>query len=298
MRDVRVALAQIAPRLGCLEENLEIHEARIAEARTESAGIVVFPELSLTGYVLRDMVPDVALRPGSGLLDRLARASAEIDIVAGFVEESDGHLFYNSAAYFSRGRLVHLHRKLYLPTYGLFQEGRDFAAGERLRRFDTEHGPYGLLICEDLWHPTSTWLLALDGAEVILCLSNGPTRGTRPELEITSIGVWRRLLRVNAQFRTSFMLYVNRVGCEDGLTFGGGSLAVDPFGRVLAEAPALDEALTMVELREDVLRRARTVYPLLRDENLELAHRELERIRRERYGLSSADGTNGEEAEP
>jgi predicted amidohydrolase len=292
MQDLRVSLAQIAPKLGDPEANLGLHLDAIENALREGSDLVVFPELSLTGYHLLDQVPDVALQLESGLLASLRGASADIDIVAGFVEEAPGHRFHNAAAYFSRGRLTHVHRKLFLPNYGMFQEGRDFAPGERLRGFDAPHGPCGMLICEDLWHPTCAWLLAQEGVETILVLSNGPTRGARPERQITSISVWRELTRVTARFQTVFAVYVNRVGCEDGLSFGGGSLVVDPFGRVVAEAPALEENLLTVDLEGESLRRARTTYPLLRDENLELAYRELGRIRRRRFGLQQ-EGHHG-----
>jgi predicted amidohydrolase len=190
------------------------------------------------------------------------RASHEIDIVVGFVEEGPGHRYYNAGAYLSAGEVRHVHRKLFLPTYGMFQEGREFAPGDRLRGFDSPHGPCGLLICEDLWHPTCPWLLAQDGVEILLSL-------------------------------TLFAVHVNRVGCEDGLTFGGGSFVVDPFGAVLAEAPVLKEALVTVDLEADAIRRARTIYPLLRDEDLELVYRELGRIRRERYDLQDLEVRGG-----
>ena len=290
MRDLRVALGQISPKLGDLESNLGLHLDWIGRAEKAGAHLVVFPELSLTGYLLRDQVPEVALTRKHKLLARLARASRSIDVVAGFVEEGPDHRFYNAAGYFSKGRLAHVHRKIYLPTYGMFQEGRDFAPGERLRGFDAPWGRCGILVCEDLWHLTCAWLLAHQGVEVIVVLSNGPTRGARPGRKITSVAVWRGLLEATAQFHTAYMVYVNRVGCEDGLTFGGGSQVVDPFGRVVDELPPLDEGLTVVELSDEVLRRARTAYPLLRDEQLELVHRELERIRAQRYDLPGDPG--------
>lgn len=295
MKDWRVALAQIAPRLGDVDANLEVHLARTRSALEDKADLVVFPELSLTGYHLADQVPEVALTRDSEPLRRLQHESREIDIVVGFVEDAPGHRFYNSAAYLSHGRVVHVHRKLYLPTYGMFQEGREFAAGEVLRTFETDRGPTGMLICEDLWHPTSAWLLSQQGAEVVIAIGNGPTRGTRPGSGITSIGVWRELLRTNAQFQTSFFVFVNRVGCEDGLSFGGGSMVADPFGRITAELPALDEALVVTSLPAEALRRARATYPLLRDTNLELVHRELERLRRRRYELPGDPGHSEEE---
>jgi predicted amidohydrolase len=289
MEDVRIALAQTAPTLGDWAKNLETHLDAANDARRAGARVVVFPELSLAGYNLRDIVPEVAMRRDAPALARLAEAAREIDIVAGFVEESPGHRFFNAAGYFSGGRLVHVHRKLFLPTYGMFQEGREFARGETLRAFDTAHGRAGLLVCEDLWHQTCAWLLAQDGAQLIYALSNGPTRGARPGREITSIEVWRQLLQVTAQFLTSYVVFANRVGCEDGLTFGGGSMVVDPFGRVIAALPALDEGFCTVDLPAETVRRARSAYPLLRDADLALFGREAERVLRERCGLGEGE---------
>ncbi len=282
---MRVALGQIAPRLGDFEANLEIHERVARDAAAAGSDLVVFPELSLTGYLLGDQVPELAVPVDDVRLRPLLEMSREIDILVGLVEDAPGHRFHNSAVYLSKGQVLHVHRKLYLPTYGLFQEGREFSAGGVIRRFDAPWGPAGLLVCEDLWHMPCAWLLAHQGAEVIFILSNGPTRGAKPGSEVTSVAVWRQLLQTTAQFQTTWMVYVNRTGCEDGLTFGGGSLVVDPFGRVVHEAPALDEALEAVDLKSEVLKRARTVYPLLRDENLELVERELARLRQLRYDL-------------
>jgi len=285
MQTVRVALAQIAPKLGDLESNLELHKEAIRLARREKAGIVVFPELSLTGYVLRDQVPEIALTRKSPLFKKLLAASEALDLIVGFVEESPGHRFQNATAYLSKGRVVHVHRKVYLPTYGMFDEGRDFAAGDLIRAFKTPAGPAGMLICEDAWHPVSAWILVQDGAEMLFTLSSGPTRGAKPGRGITSLPIWHDLLRTTAQFQTSFVVYVNRVGYEDGLNFGGGSIAIDPFGRTLATLPGLASGVVVAELDGEVLRRARAAYPLLRDENLELVHREVSRIRQVRFQL-------------
>jgi predicted amidohydrolase len=285
MQTVRVALAQIAPKLGDLESNLDLHHDAIRLARRETADVVVFPELSLTGYALRDQVQEVALTRKAPLFKKLLRASSSVDLVVGFVEEAEGHRFHNATAYLAKGRVVHVHRKVYLPTYGMFDEGRDFAPGEMIRAFKTRNGPAGMLICEDAWHPASAWILVQDGAEILFTLSSGPTRGAKPGRGVTSLPVWHELLRTTAQFQTSFVVYVNRVGYEDGLNFGGGSIAFDPFGRTLASAPALDAGVVVAELDREVLRRARAAYPLLRDENLELLYREVSRIRRERFGL-------------
>lgn len=293
MNSLRVALAQIAPKLGDVDANLAAHLELCRRARREGAGLIVFPELSLTGYVLRDQVPDVALAPGSKGWSALLRASRQIDLLVGFVEESPSHAYSNAAAYFSDGRVVHVHRKVYLPTYGLFEEGRDLAPGDLVRAFPSAAGPAGILICEDAWHPTCSWLLVQDGACVLFVLSSAPTRGAKPGRGLTSLPVWHDLLRVTAQFQTAFVVYVNRVGYEDGLNFGGGSAAFDPFGRSIASLPALEPGLAVAELSDEVLRRARVAYPLLRDENLELVHREIARIRRERFRLPGAEDEAG-----
>ncbi len=285
MRNVRVALAQFDPRLGDVSRNLAAHLERIAEARDAGAGVIVFPELSLTGYVLRDQTPEVALAADGPELAPLLEASRSIDVLVGLVEETPGHRYHNSCAYLSRGRVVHVHRKVYLPTYGMFDEGREFARGETLRAFDTGYARAGILICEDAWHATSAWLLAQQGAAVLFVPSSGPTRGARPGRQITSVAVWHELLHVTAQFQTAWVVYVNRVGCEDGLTFGGGSAVMDPFGRKLLNMPPLEAGLAVVDLDDEVLRRARTAYPLLRDADLELVRRELDRLRRLRYDL-------------
>jgi predicted amidohydrolase len=293
MRDVRVALAQIAPKLGDVSANLKLHLDTIRRARRQGAGVVIFPELSLTGYLLRDQVPDVAARTDGAVFKALRHASREIDLVVGLVEESAGHRYHNAAVYFSRGRVSHIHRKIYLPTYGMFDEGRDFAAGESLRGFKAPYAPAGMLVCEDLWHPTAAWLLAQEGAEILFVLSSGPTRGARAGKGITSVSVWANLLKATAQFQTAFVVYANRVGYEDGLNFGGGSMIVDPFGRTVASLPALEEGSAVADLRSEILRRARTAYPLLRDENLELVYRELGRIRAKRFQLPENAGKAG-----
>jgi predicted amidohydrolase len=296
MKPCRVALAQIAPRLGDLETNLALHLETIQRARRAGAGLVVFPELSLTGYLLRDDVPDVALPLDDPRLGRLLRASRDLDVLVGLVEEEPGHRFHNAAAYLSRGRVLHVHRKVYLPTYGMFDEGRDFAAGDRFRSFEAPFGPAGLLVCEDAWHSSASWLLAQEGAEVLFVLSSGPTRGVRPrQKDVSSVSVWHQLLTTTAQFLTTFVVYVNRVGYEDGLNFGGGSIAVDPFGREVIALPALEPGLAIAELDPEVLRRARTAYPLLRDEKLDLVRRELDRLLVRRYDLPGAE-TDDEEA--
>ena len=183
---VIVALAQCYPKLGDVAANLAMHLEIVDEAAAHDAGLVVFPELSMTGYFLKDQVPDVALRLDSKEVRTLIDASRRqrIDIVAGLVLESDSHRFYNASVYIASGEVLHVHRKVYLPTYGLFYEQRYVAAGDRFRAFDAPLGDgvgnswrAGMLICEDLWHPSAAVLLARQGMDMLVCPSASPGRG-------------------------------------------------------------------------------------------------------------------------
>jgi predicted amidohydrolase len=282
MRPFRLGLAQIAPTLGDLEKNFTLHQETIRAAVDRAADLVVFPELSLTGYFLSDQVSAVALTESSPTLQALAELSAKLPLIAGFVEETPGHRFHNAAAYFEGGTIRHIHRKVYLPTYGIFDEQRDLAAGGAVRAFDTPFGRMALLICEDLWHPAAVGLAAWDGAEILICPSASPGRGTAESGPFQNAATWERMIRTYGDLFTCFVAYVNRVGYEDGACFWGGSELVDPQGRTLAKAAYLEEQLVVADLDAGSLRRARVANPLLRDERLELTLQELTRVIRAR----------------
>jgi predicted amidohydrolase len=283
---MKVAIAQIEPVLGDLGANLAKHLEWVKRARSRQAELVVFPELSLTGYLLQDIVPEVAQMAGSSaILKSLRAAGHDLGIVVGFVEQSRGFRFFNAAAYLENGRIIHTHRKAYLPTYGMFDEGRYFAVGETFRSFPSRIGAMGILVCEDLWHTTSSFLLSQDGAEILVVPSNSPTKGVDKAETLASQTAWLELARVVARFQTVFLLYANRVGFEDGIHFGGGSFVVDPFGNVVARSDSWEEELIVTDLSIETLREARTTYPLLRDERLDLLYRELGRLRKRRFNL-------------
>ena len=278
MRPFRVAVAQIAPTLGDLEKNLALHEKMAREAIAQSANLLIFPELSLTGYFLKDQVPSVALRPDAQALQLFRELSQRIAIILGFVEEASGHRFHNASAYFEGGEIRHIHRKAYLPTYGIFDEARYLAAGERIRAFDTALGRMAILICEDLWHPAAPAIAAWDGAEILICPSASPGRGLGQEGPFQNASTWERTIRACGDLLTTYIIYANRVGYEDGACFWGGSEVVAPSGEPLAKASYLEEELLVADLDPGRLRRARVVNPLLRDERLELTLREIARI--------------------
>ena len=175
---LRVAMAQIAPILGDVHRNLALHLEQIEAARRQHADLIVFPELSLTGYVVRDMVPDLAISPAGPEIRQLIEAAGPTSLVAGFIEESPRHRFYNAALWAEGGRVLHVHRKVYLPTYGLFDEQRYFAAGERFMAFDTARlGRVGIVICEDFWHLSAATIMQAEEVDVLVCVSNSPARG-------------------------------------------------------------------------------------------------------------------------
>lgn len=277
-----IALAQINPALGDLERNLALHEKTAEEAIGRGASLLVFPELSLTGYFLKDLVSSVALPMTSPILGRLRDLSRRIDLVVGLVEESPEHLFYNAAIYLSMGEIQHVHRKVYLPTYGIFDEQRYFAEGGRIRTFRARVGRSAILICEDMWHPSAAYVASLDGMEILISPSASPGRGGLEEGKFfANARAWETINRAYAQLFTCYVLYANRVGYEDGACFWGGSEAIAPSGEPVAKAEYLSEEILVVEIDPAEVRRARTVNPLLRDERLDVTLRELERVRRE-----------------
>jgi predicted amidohydrolase len=275
-----LALAQINTRLGDVQANLEKHLALAKEAQASGADLLIFPELSLTGYVLQDITSTVARHPtpDEPVFRSLLEASRELDMVVGFVDEDRRHRFYISSAYLSRGEVLHVHHKVYLPTYGLFDEGRFFAWGDAVRAFDTRFGRAGILICEDFWHASPPYLLWLDGADLFLFTSASPGRGLRTEPQLESARWVELINRAYASLFTSFVVHVNRVGYEDGLNFWGGSTVFDPDGELLAQGPAYQEALTLAEIDMNQLHRTRARLPLLRDERTALVMREMQRI--------------------
>ena len=275
-----LALAQINTRLGDVPANLEKHLQLATEARTSGADLLVFPELSLTGYVLQDLATTVAHRPrpDDPVFRPLLEASREIDLVVGFVDEDPRNRFYIASAYLSGGQVVHVHHKLYMATYGLFDEGRFFAWGDSVRAFDTRFGRMGILICEDFWHASPPYLLWLDGAEMLLLTSASPGRGLSREPVLDSARWVEHINQAYASMFTCFVAHVNRVGYEDGLNFWGGATLSDLSGDLLIKGKYHQESVVLADVDLNQLHRVRARLPLLRDERTSLVQRELGRI--------------------
>jgi predicted amidohydrolase len=277
---MKVALAQIAPRLGDVRQNVEMHLDVLEKARRSKTDLVVFPELGLTGYTLKDLVEEVALDPDSDPLFRKVVARTRgLSAVVGFVEErpSEKGLFYNSAAFIADGRLLHVHRKVYLPTNGMFEEAKFFAQGRDFRTFTAPFGRVGLLICRDFLHYGASYVLYSSGADMIICISAAPGRGVEGGEAFATSRMWELMGEAVSYFSTSFVLYANRVGVEDGVTFAGGSFVYAPGGRLAGRAAYLDPELLVRRVDLAAIRDARKKWLFKRDEKPEVILRSLER---------------------
>jgi predicted amidohydrolase len=279
---IHIAVGQISPRLGDFKFNLEKHIEYTRKAKENGADMVVFPELGLTGYQVQDMALDLARKIEHPDIQALVRESQDIDVVFSFIEESKEHLFYISAVYAAHGQIAHIHRKVFLPTYGMFDDKRYFASGDSFETFDTHVGSAGLMICEDAWHTTSPYLLALGGAQILIISAAGPARSVTDVEYFGSQKFWRELISMYSRLHGVLVVFVNRVGVEDGVSFFGGSSIVAPDGGWLLEAPISQEGLYECQADLRAIRRARYITPLLRDEQPLMVKSELERIIRER----------------
>ncbi len=266
---MRLAIHQFAPVLGDMPGNAQ----RMAAAATESgAELVLTPELSLSGYDLRDDAALLALPVHPGEPAAFAPALADLPgVVVGLPELGDDGVVYNAAVLVRSGHVTFRHRKRYLPTYGMFDEMRWFGRGSRLDACDLAAGwRAGILVCEDFWHPALSYLLAVRGINLLLVAAAAPGRGVLQagdDALFASTAVWERMARTTAQLYGIYVALANRAGVEGGATFAGGSVIVGPSGDVLARAPEGEEALIAAELSLAELARSRRPYAHARDED-------------------------------
>ncbi len=277
---MRITLAQLAPTLGDVAANL----ARSEEVLSDVAGdtdLVVFPELFLTGYSIGSVEEDVSLYPDEPKIREMTRAAGDAGVIMGFVEAERRGLFtYNSAAYYQDGSLVHVHRKLYLPTYSIFEERKHFTPGPSLQAFQTHQGHRGaILICNDAWQPQLAFLATQDGAH-ILYIPTASAQSRFPE-HFDSQTYWMDITRFYARMFQVFVVFVNRVGSEDQLHFWGGSHVVDPWGDVVAQAKQEVEEVFTVDIDLAQVARRRRAIPLVKEARLGLIRREVDRLLRE-----------------
>ena len=277
---MRVALAQIDSILGDTEENLRKAKEVVAEARNRGADLTVFPELSLSGYALEELDDDVAIEAQSKPISSLAEAAGEMAVVVGFCEEGQRFQTYNSAAYLEGGSIRHLHRKLYLPNYRIYEERKHYNPGQSMRAFDTRFGRMAMLICNDAWQTFLPFIAVQDGAQVLIIPADSGSYPSYPEL-LDTRGYWRGITRFYSRMLECYVVFVNRVGKQDNLVFWGYSHVVDPWGTVVAEGPLHEEALITVDIDLGNVRRRRREVPLVKEARLALLARELNRLAEE-----------------
>ncbi|MCX6638901.1 MAG: carbon-nitrogen hydrolase [bacterium] len=278
MSNYRIAIGQFCPVIGDQEKNRSKILELADKALNQRAKLFLLPELCLSGYLLQDQGFACGLCADDAFLDPIRDLSRKIVIVIGLVEKSADHRYFNSAFFYEGGELKHIHRKVYLPTYGVFDEKRFFTEGERIQAFDSSFGRTGLAVCNDMWHPAVPYILAMDGANLILVPSASPTRGVSQDDVSDNTRVWTLLLSHTAKAYSCYVAYANLVGYQDGLNFWGMSRLVGPNGRNIMEAGMSDEELIFADLSHEALRRERVYSPLRRDERLLLTYHELSRI--------------------
>jgi predicted amidohydrolase len=272
---VKLAIVQTKPRKGDPAANLaEMGDVFQQLSHGDPPDLIVFPEAALTGYFLEGAIYDLA-RDADALASELAalwraRGAAEhpVDVVVGFYENAAG-TYYNSALYLEIDavghRIVHLHRKMFLATYGVFDEERFLSRGRRLRAFDTRFGRVALLICEDAFHAIMPTIAAVKGAHTLIVPSASPGRGLAGDGELESVERWHALLRTYAAEHGVFVAYAGLAGFEGGKGMSGSSCVVDPRGDITVSAPALGAHILRADLDPREVDLARSRFPLLGD---------------------------------
>ena len=261
-----VAVAQFTPTKADVPANLDRIAEFITRASDQGADLTVFAETITSAYFLEGGVSEAAMS-GEELLSELAkRCDRKIDVCLGFYEASGGNL-YNSAAYIELGpqpRLVHVYRKFFLPTYGVFDEERFVSRGHELGVFDTRLGRFAILICEDVWHSILSALAAVNGAQVILVPSASPARGFSGET-IGNLDRYQRMLTAVSDEHGVYCVNAQLSGFEGGKGFVGGSMVTDPFGKVSGQAPIVEDHLLLAQIDLDLVEIARSQLPLISD---------------------------------
>ncbi len=272
-RQLRVAILQTKPLKGRYEQNLAAVVEAFAQLVQDPPELIVLPEAACTGYFLEGAVYDLALTSQRYAGDmanawRKAGGTTTVDIASGFFE-NDAGTFYNSALYVrvepQGERILHVHRKMFLPTYGVFDEGRFLSRGRRMQTFETGFARTAMLICEDIWHSLVPTVAALKGARVLIVPSAAPGRGIEGEGELTSVTRWREILQTTASEHGVYIIYAGLTGFEGGKGMTGSSCIVDPRGETIVSAPATQSCIlrAVLDLREIDL--ARAGLPLLGD---------------------------------
>jgi N-carbamoylputrescine amidase len=265
-------MVQTKPLKGQYAKNLADLSTAFVQLIEDPPDLIVLPEAALSGYFLEGAVYEVA-RSAQRFAADLAQTwrnagGKQVDIAAGFFE-NDGGTYYNSALYVeveaAGEQIAHLHRKMFLPTYGVFDEERFLSRGHHLGVFRTRFGAMAMLVCEDIWHAVMPTMAAVKGARIVLVPSASPGRGIEGEGELESITHWREILRQAAMEHGIYVIYAGLTGFEGGKGMTGSSCVVDPHGRVLVQGPVAEACIVRADLDLREIDLARAVLPLLGD---------------------------------
>lgn len=251
---LKAALGQIQSKFNDFAENVTRHVSWTTKAKEKGAQLIVFPELSLTGYYLREAVSEAAVDINNPVLKKIIKASDGIGIIAGFVEKEKKGKYFNSAIVCENGKVVGIHRKLCLPTYGMFEEGRYFTAGCKLKSFDLSWGRLGIAICEDAWYPELVMRHSGNRLDLLAILSASPVRGITHDRGITNVNTNKALCRFYTRNLKVPVIFLNKPGYENGICFWGGSAAYSSEGELINSASLIEEDLihTDIDLKNTV----------------------------------------------
>lgn len=295
---MKVGVYQTDPVLLDVKANLEEIIEKIESAKQAGVDLIVFPELSLTGYFVRERYHEVALRMDAPEIGRIARATKGTAAVVGFIEESQAMNFYNSALVAVDGEILFAYRKLNLPNYGVFEERKIFSVGKHVRVFKLKGLTIAPFICNDLWHPSLPYLGITQKADIFVSIFNS-SRGSMGS-EFSNIESWNIINRFYSRVFGVYNLCANRVGCEvfenlrsaqetpsdlsptvvddSPFRFWGGSEIINPFGRAIITAALYDPDAIFADISREIIRKKRIVLPYLRNDDPHFTHRELGRI--------------------
>jgi len=274
---MKIRAIQFSPVLGNIKKNMEFHTEKINEALEDKKDLIIFPELSLSGYHLKDILYDIALTPGSEVFNRIKVLSRNIDIVVGAPVEQETGIIYNCALYFSKGDLLHTHRKVQLPNFGMFEEQMIFKAGNQFMSFKKDNLTLGIIICREILFPVIPYLYFLQDVDFLIAISNSPHRGISKE-GLSSLKLWERCGDVYAVNYHQNYVFVNRTGFEDGIGFGGGSFFAEPGKGIVKKAKYFDDDTLDFEITRESVRKSRIGGNYFRDEKPDVIFKEMKRI--------------------
>ena len=279
MLNAKLRIAQIDCTLANFDKNLAQHCTLIEEAIREGADAIAFPELSLTGYNVQDAAQDIAMHIEDARFAPLRELSRKISIICGGIELSNDYGVYNSAFMFEDGIGQSVHRKIYLPTYGMFEELRYFSAGQQIKAVTSKRlGRIGVAICEDFWHVSVPYLLAHQGAKLLFVLMSSPLRMSPGIGNPAIITQWQTIASTYSFLFSSYVACINRVGNEDSFSYWGNSSVTGPDGTILCAAPLFKPSVkdSLIDVSE--VKRARLHSSHFLDEDLRLISAELSEI--------------------